>query len=222
MPELTASQDQGENKLRRIYRKIIICIILMYFLAALYYADPFYFWQHALSELGTTRTLQGTPNLASALIVTTGMFITGRLLLEGARVYRYNASYTQRYLKSGLLYCASLGAFISISPTNLLYLVHTIGSALMIGGVFLLSILIIWDSRIYYSPTLVYMSMLILGGTVLAYAITYFSGFDIKQAVQKICLISLLFVLYQRSRITLNITALEKKIPGPAHSHQQS
>jgi hypothetical protein len=222
MPDLTARQDQQENYLRRIYRGTINCMIMMYILGAVFYADPFHFRQHALSELGTTRTLLGTPNLASALFVTAGMFITGRLLLEAARVYRYNAFYSQRYLKSGFLCCASLGAFIAMVPNNLLHLVYTISSALLIGVVFLLILFMTCDSKVYHSPALVYLAMSILGGTVLVYAITFFSRLEIKQAVQKICLISLQFILYQRSRIQLNLSALEKNFPRSDHSHQHT
>jgi hypothetical membrane protein len=209
MSEMTGRQDGPEQQLRRIYRSVVFCIILMYFFGAIFYADPFHFWQHALSELGTTKTLLGTPNLTSALIITTGMFITGRLLLEAARVYRYNDFYTAHIIKSGLLYISSLGAFIAISPNDLMHTIHTIGSAFLVGGIFLVSMLMVWDSRAYYSKGVIYLIMILLGIAVLLYAVTYFSGSDVKQVTQKICLISLLIILFQRSRIRLNRDAIE-------------
>ena len=212
MPELSNDQEAQELKLRRLYFGVVLSITLMYFLGALFYADPFHFWQHALSELGTTKTLQGTPNLPSALIVTTGMFITGRLLLEAARVYRDNDFYSKRQLKSWLLYCASLGAFIAISPNDLMHTIHTIGSALLVGGTFLVSMLMVWDSRAYYHKGIIYLVLFLLSISVLFYTITYFSGMEIKQAAQKICLISMLLVLYKRSRIALNANAIDSYI----------
>jgi len=120
MPSQICTQTYQEYKLRRIYRWIVLVITVMYLLGILFYADPFHFWQHALSEIGTTKTLLGTPNLPSALFVMTGMFMTGRLLLGAARIYRNTYFYNKRYLKSSLLYLASLGAFISICPNDLL------------------------------------------------------------------------------------------------------
>jgi hypothetical protein len=204
---MTDYQDNQELKLRRLYLGVVLSVILMYFLGALFYADPFYIWQHALSELGTTKTLLGTPNMPSALIVTTGMFITGRLLLEAARVYRNNDTFSNRQIKSNLLYSASLGAFIAISPNDLMHTTHTIGSALLVGGTFLLSMIMVWDSRVYYNPDIISLVMILLSISVLFYALTYFSGLAIKQAAQKICLISILFVFYKRSRIPYNKNA---------------
>jgi len=212
MPELTNGQVRQELKLRRIYFWIMGSVVLMYLLAAVFYADPFSFWQHALSELGTTKTLLGTANTPSALIVTSGMFITGRLLLEAARIYRINDFYTNRSLKSALLYCASLGAFIAISPNDLFHTIHTIGSAFLVGGIFLLSMVLAWDSQAYYSKGIVILVMAILVICILFYAVTFFSDMAIKQAAQKICLISLLLILFQRSRLSLNEEAIKSQI----------
>ena len=212
MPDISNGQAQQELKLQRIYRWVVGCIILMYFVGAIFYADPFNFWEHALSELGTTKTLLGTQNIPSALIVTTGMFITGRLLLEAARIYWNSEFYSKRYVKSGLLYCASLGAFIAISPNDLMHTVHTIGSALLVGGIFLLCMIMGWDSQAYYGMRIVYLVMAILSISVLLYAVTYFSGLAIKQATQKICLISLLLIMFQRSRIALNKKAIDSQL----------
>jgi hypothetical protein len=203
--------DHPDEKLKRLYRWLEWTIILMYLGGALFYADPFHFWQHALSEIGTTRTLLGTPNLASSLIVTTGLFIIGRLLLEVARVYRNNKVYSKRIIKSNLAYCASLGAFISISPNDLLHSIHTFGSATLIGGTFLLTMIMIWDYQDHYGSNKAYLVMAVLTISVIAYAITYFSGLEIKQAVQKICLINMLLTIYQRTRISLNIKSMDLK-----------
>ena len=209
MPAQTSTKYYQENILRQTYRWIVLNIIIIYLLGALFYADPFHIWQHALSEVGTTKTLLGTPNLPSAVIVMSGMFITGRLLLGAARVYHNNDFYHGRYLKSGFLYIASLGAFISIAPNNILHLQHTIGSAMLIGSIFLLNLVMAWEYRTQYDPVKINLVMLSLGMTIIAYVVTYFSGLEIKQTAQKICLANLLLVLYQRSRISPNLRTLD-------------
>jgi hypothetical protein len=181
----------------------------MYLLGSLFYADPLHFWQHARSEIRITKTLLGTPNLPSALIVMTGMFIAVRLLLEAARVYRDDNCYPNRPLKIGFLYTTSLRAFFSISPVNLLHLIHTIGSAMLTGGVFLLTLAMAWEFRILYDSVKIYLVMISLGFTVLAYTVTYFNGLEIKLAIQKIYLAYLSLILYQRSRISPYLFPLE-------------
>ena len=70
-----------DQALSHLYLYVVISISSTYLLGALFYADKFNFWQHALSELGTTKTLTGTPNTISAYLVALGIFITGWLLL---------------------------------------------------------------------------------------------------------------------------------------------
>ena len=197
-----SNQLDQEIHLRRIYRWIVLDILTMYLVGAFLYADPFHFWSHALSEIGTTKTLLGTPNMPSALIVMSGMFVAARMLLKAARIYLRNNIYPNQYRKAGLLYIASLGAFISISPNDLFHLIHTIGSALLIGSVFLITLLMVWECREIIDPRMAYSIMSSLGITILAYTVTYFSDLEIKQAPQKLCLANLLIVLYQRSRIS--------------------
>ena len=191
--------DLDDLKLTRLFRYMVINITITYILAAAFYADPFYFWQHALSELGTTVSLLGTPNPTSSIILTVGMFINGRLLLETARFYWKNPSYTSSRSKSWLLYIASLGSFITIFPNNLFHVIHSIGSALMIGSIFFMDLLILKDQHSAEQSFPVYLVVGFLWLSVLAYAATFFAGLEIKQVTQKICVISLLVVFYQES-----------------------
>ncbi|MEJ2447105.1 MAG: hypothetical protein P8Y37_04105 [Anaerolineales bacterium] len=108
----------AHQKLTKLLRYIVIDITLTYVLAAVFYADAFHFWQHALSELGTTVTLLGTPNLAAMIVITIGMFISGRLLLEAANLYRDNPQFTKSSVKRILFSIASLGSFIIIFPNT--------------------------------------------------------------------------------------------------------
>jgi hypothetical protein len=186
-----------ESKLTRLFRYLAINVVVTYLIGAIFYADEFLFWQHAFSELGTTFTLQGTPNLISSMIMTLGMFISGRLLLEIARTYPLCLSQPHTRLKSSLMYVASLGSFISIFPNNLYHTLHSIGSACCIGGIFLLDLLILREYIASQKPIMAYILMGLLTMSVFSYAITYFMDLPIKQATQKICVINLLLILYQ-------------------------
>jgi uncharacterized membrane protein YuzA (DUF378 family) len=174
-------------------------IALTYLLGAIFYADSFHFWNHAFSELGTTITLEGTPNLTSSVIMTLGMFISGRLLLEVARIYERIQNHPHTYLKSRLIYIASLGSFISIFPNNLYHTIHSVGSACCIGGIFLFDLVLLLEGLVSQKPIITYILVGLLSLSVISYAITFFIDLPIKQATQKICLINLLLIMIQGS-----------------------
>ncbi|MEJ2412107.1 MAG: hypothetical protein P8Y34_03805 [Anaerolineales bacterium] len=198
----------AHQKLTKLLRYIVIDITLTYVLAAVFYADAFHFWQHALSELGTTVTLLGTPNLAAMIVITIGMFISGRLLLEAANLYRDNPQFTKSSVKRILFSIASLGSFIIIFPNNLFHAIHSIGSALLIGSVFFIDLLILREQGSSHKSLAIQLAAGILWMTVLAYAVTYAAGLEIKQAIQKICVINLLVIFYERSCNTQIISNL--------------
>lgn len=186
-----------ERKQARLFRFLAVNLSCTFLLGAIFYADPFHFWEHALSELGTTITLFGKPNLASAVIITLGTFINGRLMLEIARLYQLNDSQPLTHYKSGLMYTASLGSFISIFPNNLFHLIHSIGTGLLIGSIFLFDLILLKEGFGSHPPTLIYFLAGILSFSVLSYAVTFFMGLQIKQAAQKYCVINLLLILFQ-------------------------
>ncbi len=55
--------------LSHLYLYMFINISSTYLLGRLFYADKFHFCQDAISELGPTRTLTGTPKTISAFLV---------------------------------------------------------------------------------------------------------------------------------------------------------
>ena len=191
--------DYVDLKLARLFRYLAINIIGTYLLGAVFYADAFHFWEHAFSELGTTITLLGTPNLTSSLIMTTGMFINGRLMLEIARIYRLDSTQPHAQVKSGLMYIASLGAFISIFPNNLYHTLHSYGSAFSIGSIFFFDLILLKEGLASQKKSLFAFLIGLLSLSVFSYAIPYFLELPIKQATQKICIINLLLVLIQGS-----------------------
>jgi hypothetical membrane protein len=125
-----------DQALSHHYLYMVISIPSTYLLGRLFYADKFHFWQHALSELGRTRTLTGTPNTISAILVALGMFITGWLLLTIAGIYQNQSNFMNHRLKNILLNIAGTRSLITIFLNDLFFVLHSIGSGLIIGNGF--------------------------------------------------------------------------------------
>lgn len=197
-----------DQKLSHLYLYVVISISSTYLLGALFYADKFHFWQHALSELGTTRTLTGTPNTISAFLVALGMFTTGWLLLTIAGMYQAQSNLLNQHLKCFLLYIAGIGSFITIFPNDLFHVLHSIGSGMMIGPIFIIELLMLWERKLVIGITKVYSVSILLSVSILTYAAAFFRYHDIQQVAQKFCIFNLLLILYNRSKSKM-------ALPGP-------
>jgi hypothetical protein len=193
------SSQAAEHKLAILLRSIVLSISITYLLGALFYADPFNFWEHALSELGTTRTLLGTPNLKAAFFVSVGMIISGGLLFKAGRFTMSHIGFMNNKIKGWFLFAASLGAFIAVFPNNKFHTIHSIGSALMIGPIFLMEVIMLWERKSLLGSIKVNLIIILLAASVLTYAVAFFTDAVIKQASQKICVINLLLVLIEGS-----------------------
>ena len=189
-----------ELRLAKLYVILVTSIIGTYGLGALFYADPFIFWEHALSELGTTVTLLGTPNIIAAVLVSLGMLITARILLELANIHHRTPSFHYHTKKSLLLYTASTGALIAVFPNNLFHFMHSVGSAMMIGSIYILDLILIEEKELHIGLINPIMVTLVISLLVVFYTASFFFDTPAKQPSQKLCVISLLLVLYSYSR----------------------
>lgn len=198
-----------DQRLRKLFRRVEIFIILTFVLGAVFYADNFHIWEHALSEIGTTQTLKGTPNLLATAVIALGMILVNAQLLEIASIYGKNASFPHHQIKSIFMYIAGTGALISIFPNNHFHLIHSFGSGMMIGPFFLIELLFLWERKSEIPKFRLYFFTLFLSISVLWYAATFFMNMDIKQFAQKFCVISILFVLHQRSSLPLKVPESE-------------
>ena len=72
---MAADVKHAGDRLSSLFHYLVFNITITFFLGAIFYADPYHFWEHALSELGTTITIKGTPNLVSCITITLGLFI---------------------------------------------------------------------------------------------------------------------------------------------------
>jgi len=202
-----------DQVLSRLYLYIVISISSTYVLGALFYADKFHFWQHALSELGTTRTLTGTPNTISAILVALGMSISGWLLLAIAGIYQTQSNVLNHRLKRILLSIAGIGSFIAIFPNDHFHVLHSIGTGMMIGPIFIIELLMLWERKLIIGLTKVYSLSILLSISVLTYAAAFFRYHDIQQVAQKFCIFNLLLILYNRSKSKM-------ALPGPILTQQ--
>lgn len=189
-----------EIRLERLYTALILSIIGTYGLGALFYADPFIFWEHALSELGTTVTLLHTPNLKAAVFVSLGMFTTAGLLLELAKIHHQTPNLHYHTQKSLLLGTASAGALIAIFPNNLFHLVHSIGCGMLIGSIYILELILIEENNQSIGPINPIMITSLISLLVVYYTAAFFFDTPAKQPSQKLCLIGLLLILYSCTR----------------------
>jgi hypothetical protein len=194
------SPKKKVERLSRLYAVFILSIIGTYGLGALFYADPFNFWELALSELGTTFTLLGTPNHKAAVLVSMGMLFTAGVLFVMANIYRISPGLHYHTKKSLLLYTASAGVLIAILPNNINHFMHSIGSALEIGSIYILTLILIEENNQYIGiiPSVGLTALISL--CIVLYSAAFFLDTPAKQPSQKLCLISLLLVLYSCTR----------------------
>jgi hypothetical protein len=198
---MTHTLTQGkELRLARLYTALVLSIIGTYGFGALFYADPFIFWEHALSELGTTVTLMGSPNLKAAVLVSLGMLTTALVLLKLANIHRQTPILHYHTPKSLLLFTASAGALIGIFPNNLYHFTHSIGSAMLIGSIYILELILIEENNQYIGPINPILLTSLISLLVVFYTAAFFFNTPAKQPSQKLCLISLLLVLYSCTR----------------------
>ncbi|MFO8037020.1 MAG: hypothetical protein R6U57_10380 [Anaerolineales bacterium] len=167
-----------DHKIRKLFRRVEVFIILTFTLGAVLYADTFHIWEHALSEIGTTRTLKGTPNLLATTIITLGMILTNAQLLEIAALYRKNTHFPHHRIKSIFMYMAGAGALISVFPNNHFHLIHSIGSGMMIGPFYIINLLFLWERREDYAKVWFFLLMSFLSISVLWYAATFFMNHE--------------------------------------------
>ena len=202
------TQVSPKNQVQRLswlYAAFVLSVIGTYGLGALFYADPFNFLEHALSELGTTLTLLGTPNYKAAVLVSLGMLITAGVLFVMANIYRLTPDLHYHSKKSLLLYTACAGALIAIFPNNINHFMHSVGSALEIGSIYILTLILIEENNQHIGPIPPEVLTALISLFIVFYSAAFFFDTPAKQSSQKLCLTSLLLVLYSCTRYQARI-----------------
>jgi len=72
---------------------------------------------------------------------------------------------------------------------------------MMIGPIFIIELVMLWERKLVIGITKIYSVSILLSVSVLTYAAAFFRYHDIQQVVQKLCIFNLLAVLYKRSKL---------------------
>jgi len=98
-------------------------------------------------------------------------------------------------LKFALSLMGGTGCFVFIFPHNINDNIHMIGAALFVAAVWALGTLFLIESRKTGTRERTVLLQTILQGTVITYAVCYFTDLPIKNIAQKFAVIGLIIVL---------------------------
>ena len=188
-------EDQGEiddcvkhHKLKMLINLILANTIIVFVIGALTYGEKFRFWDFAYSHLGMTRTPGGYRNTLSFLVFAAGCLFSSFIC------FKISNALTIQLFRILFKICGA-GYLLIMLPCNLINSLHTIGGVIVIGTLWVFSIISIND--IYHSAkkyrALLY--FLLLNGTVLPYGFMYVVHSSYMQIAQKIALLGLILVL---------------------------
>ena len=172
-------------------------IITSFGCAILAFGEPFLFFEHAFSDLGRIRTMDGSGNAKSFLIFAAGLSIcTILMLILSIRYFSASPhSIRHRKLKGFFSALASIGILIAIFPHDIFHGLHVAGSAAMVGSLWMIANLHLDDIRFRGETRMAVAGHAVLQGTVVTYAMLYFIDSPLKQVAQKFAVMGLILVL---------------------------
>ncbi len=160
-------------------------------LAILLYGETFVFFEYPLSGLGATETVNGFPNRPAMLVFVADMIVVGILLVIISVTTARDRTLNNRGLRSVLAATGGFGAFIATFPHNVFPVQHTLGSAFLVGSLWLLAVFFIRDAGALVSTQKAVWLHLLLHVTVISYAIAYTYSAASKQVFQKLAIAGL-------------------------------
>lgn len=133
------SRDQRElapydHTVRGLLVVLSLFMLLTLMSAVLFYTEPFRFWHHAFSNLGSTQTKSGLLNITARTIFALGMVLEAGVMLCIAAQYARSRSLSLAQLRSGLALLGATGFAISIFPNDLYHTLHSIGVGVVMGA----------------------------------------------------------------------------------------
>ena len=193
------------HELNRYASYLIYLTILVFILGMLTYGQSFSFREHAISHFGRIKTQDGSSNTLSMFIFGTGMLMSSLVCFRLSRLVEDNTS-------NILFMIAATGYIILIAPCDKLNTVHAIGGAMVIGSLWLLTVILIHELLKYSKKKRIYFFHLVLQGTILPYAFLYATGSDLCPLVQKFAIAGLIVSL----KLVINEYAKEYEgLAGP-------
>lgn len=163
-------------------------------LGIVFYREPFRFLAYPLSDLGATVSEHGFPNRVSNVFFDLGMIVGGLIMLTIARGLKSGAM-PHREPKRVLSLVAALGFFVITFPYNINDTIHMIGGAALIGGLWGLTVLLLFELRQLIGKGRFWIMQILLQGTILPYALLVALDIPIKQAFQKPAVLALIITL---------------------------
>jgi len=176
------------HKLNRLSSYLIYVTLLVIILGMLTYGQTFSFKEHAFSHFGRIRTQDGSSNTLSLLFYGTGMIISAIICFKLSNLTEHNTS-------NLLLRVAAAGYILLIVPCDILNIIHSIGGAMVIGSMWLLTVIQIHELIKQPNKIRAYLYHLLLQGTVLPYAFFYAIGSPLCPVVQKFAILGLMISL---------------------------
>ena len=185
----------------RLYTVLLVQILGGFHFATLFYGERFRFWHHPYSGLGATVTENELPNRSAAVVFDTVLVCIALILIVIAIAAARDRRLPHRGVRTVFSSAASFGALIATYPHNLYPVQHALGSAFLVGSLWMLSNFFIYDVAKRGSLGTARWLAVILHTTVVSYAIAYVINADSKQIFQKFAVFGLCGVLYGATRI---------------------
>jgi hypothetical protein len=98
-------------------------------------------------------------------------------------------------VKRWLALLGALGFLVAIYPNDLNHVIHSVGVGIVIGVVYLFTMLFHLELRPRVAARLFYVDLLIIQLAVFSYAWAFFANLASKQSLQKMCVLGLFVVL---------------------------
>ena len=193
VPTAAATNDTITG-VRDVFAVLAVATAGLLSAAMITYGERYSFWTNALSDLGLLRTPEGHTNTASALLFAAAMIAGSVTMARCAALLRASAI-RGAVAKQTAAVVSSIGFLVAIFPHDSLRSAHFAGCAAMVGGLWLLAMLLVRDlvrSRRHRPAVLV---ALILNLPMLPYAAAFAADADGKQALQKVAVIGLIAAL---------------------------
>ena len=189
------SAPSYDREISTLFTLLSLTVFVTLGLGILFYGEPFRFWQHAFSDLGNTVTRGGHANTAARLIFSAGMVLSSAIMLGISTRFAGRRDLRLHAVKGWLARLGVVGCLVSIYPNNVDHTVHSVGVGIVIGVVYLLTMIFHLELRSRILSRLFWADVSIMQVAVFSYAWAFFADSASKQSLQKTCVVGLLFAL---------------------------
>lgn len=97
--------------------------------------------------------------------------------------------------KAWLARLGAVGFVVALYPNDIGHTIHSVGVGIVIGVVYLFTMIFHFELRLQMPPRRFYADLAIVQGAVFSYAWAFFADSASKQSLQKTCIVGLLLAL---------------------------